>query len=96
MSLTRFGFIVVGAQLDAWQELTSPSFTMITAGVAKVDLAPASAVRLVAEGVQLIELCGAFGPVWTARVIEAIEARVPVGAVGYGPEALRGLAAIFL
>jgi hypothetical protein len=95
MALTKFGFIVTGAQFDAWQRLSSPAFEMITAGVASPAQGPAAAVRLLAEGVQLIELCGGFGPVWTARVIEAIEGRVPVGAVGYGPEALDGLAAIF-
>jgi hypothetical protein len=95
MALTKFGFIVVGSQLDAWQVLASPSFTMITAGVPSPDRGPEAAVRLLTEGVQLIELCGGFGPPWTARVIEAIGGRVPVGSVGYGPEALAGLSALF-
>lgn len=42
---------------------------------------------LVAEGVQIIELCGGFGPIWIARVTEAIDGAVPVGSVAYGPEA---------
>ncbi|MEU4543137.1 DUF6506 family protein [Nonomuraea dietziae] len=50
---------------------------------------------MVADGAQLVELCGAFGPVWTARVIEAVGGAVPVGAVGYGPEAVDQLHAIF-
>lgn len=45
------------------------------------------AKQLVAEGVQLIELCGGFGPQWIARVSEAIQGVVPVGGVFYGPEA---------
>ena len=53
------------------------------------------AVDLVEEGAQSIELCGAFGPVWAARVIEAIGARVPVGSVGYGMESVSALAALF-
>ena len=95
MALTNFGFIVVGAQLAARQTLASPTFRMTTIGVASPDLGVAAAVQLVAEGAQLIELCGAFGPVWTARIIEATAGQVPVGAVGYGPEALEALSALF-
>ncbi|MFI2380514.1 DUF6506 family protein [Streptomyces sp. NPDC018964] len=43
-----------------------------------------AATALVDDGAQLIELCGAFGPVWTARFIEAVGDRVPVGAATYG------------
>jgi len=45
------------------------------------------AVQLVKEGVQLIELCGGFGPLWIAKVTDAIRGAVPVGSVAYGPEA---------
>jgi hypothetical protein len=45
--------------------------------------------------VQLIELCGGFGPRWTARVIEAIAGKVPVGAVAYGPESIDQMHALF-
>ena len=44
---------------------------------------------------QLIELCGGFGPVWTARVLAAIDHRVPVGSVAYGPESITALHALF-
>lgn len=44
------------------------------------------AKKLVAEGVQSIEVCGGFGPVWVAKISEAIENKVPVGSVMYGPE----------
>lgn len=54
-----------------------------------------AAVELVDDGAQSIELCGAFGPVWTARVIEAAGGRVPVGAVAYGQESIHALAALF-
>jgi hypothetical protein len=95
MALTKFGFVVVGNQLDAWQVLASPSFSMIVAGVPSPEFGPQAAVRMIAEGVQLIELCGGFGPLWTARVIEATGNRVPIGSVAYGPEALTGLSALF-
>lgn len=98
MPLVRFGFIVTGAGLDPAvhrQRLASPQFEMITVGVASAGQAPAVARELVDGGVQLLELCGGFGPVGTARVIEAIGDRIPVGAVGYGPEAIDRLQAIF-
>lgn len=53
------------------------------------------AVELVDGGAQSIELCGAFGPVWAARVIEAIGGRVPIGSVSYGMESVPSLAALF-
>lgn len=53
------------------------------------------AKRLVDDGVELIELCGAFGPVWAARIIEHIDGAVPVGMVAYGPEAVDQVHAIF-
>lgn len=51
----------------------------------------AIAKDLVSEGIQLIELCGAFGPIWAGKVTEAIAGAVPVGTVMYGPEARRPL-----
>ena len=55
----------------------------------------AVAREMVEAGVQLIELCGGFGPVWTGKIIEAIGGRVPVGSGGYGPEAIDQVHAIF-
>ena len=98
MALSRFGFIVVGAGLCGRQNvmrMESPDFLMITCGVGQPEHVVEAARGLVAEGVQLIELCGGFGPTWTARVIEAIDGAVPVGAVGYGPECLAPMHALF-
>ena len=55
----------------------------------------AVAEQMVADGVELIELCGGFGPVWTGRIIDAINGAVPVGSVGYGPESIDGMARLF-
>ena len=49
------------------------------------------AKALVAEGAQILELCGGFGPIWMTRVIEAVKGAVPVGGVFYGPEARKPL-----
>lgn len=98
MALSRFGFIVTGAGLDPAKHrlvMSSGAFEMIAVGVAKPEQGIAVAVALVSEGVQLLELCGGFGPLWTARVIEAINHSVPVGAVGYGPESIDAMHALF-
>jgi hypothetical protein len=98
MALTRFGFIVTGAGLDPEQHrvvLASGRFTMIAIGIAGPEDGPRAARALVAEGVELIELCGGFGPLGAAAVIDAIGGAVPVGAVGYGPEAIAPLARLF-
>jgi uncharacterized protein DUF6506 len=55
--------------------------------------APAVAVGLVAEGVQLIELCGGFPLAAAARVAEAVRGRVPVGHVTFAVDSVPGAAA---
>jgi len=98
MALTSFGFIVTGQGLDPSQhrmEMRSSTFTMLAVGVSHVDQAPAVAQAMVTRGVQLIELCGGFGATGTARVLEAIGHAVPVGSVGYGPESIAGMHALF-
>lgn len=98
MALTRFGFIVTGHGLDPARDrsvLSASHFHMITIGVASAAQGPQAARELLAQGVQLIELCGGFGPVGTAAVLAAIDGAVPVGSVGYGPESIAGLARLF-
>lgn len=51
--------------------------------------------EMVAEGIQLIELCGGFSPVWAGKIIEAIDYAVPVGVVAYGPESISGMYRLF-
>lgn len=98
MALRKFGFIVTGEGLDPAthrMEMRSASFTMVAVGVADAAGAPSVARAMVAEGIELIELCGGFGPLGTADVLRAIDRAVPVGAVGYGPESIDAMAALF-
>lgn len=98
MALTHFGFIYTATGADPAQHTrvvdTGRCRTTLV-GVETPAEAPPVVERLLHDGVQLIELCGGFGPVWTARVIDAINGRVPVGSVGYGPEAIDQVHAIF-
>jgi hypothetical protein len=50
------------------------------------------ALGLIHEGVELIELCGGFGLAEAARVIEAVDGRVPVGHVNFALESVTGAA----
>lgn len=98
MALSKFGFIVTGAGFAPGGQrtvLATDRFEMIAIGVpAPADAIPV-ARQLASEGVQLLELCGGFGPVWTARVIEAVGPEIPVGAVGYGPESIDAMYDLF-
>jgi len=66
--------------------------SLVCVGVSSVSDAPAAARRLMAEGVELIELCGGFGGAGLGAVVSAVKGSVPVGAVFFGVEASTGLA----
>ncbi len=67
---------------------------MIIVFVPDPEAAPAVAAELVNhEGASLIELDGGLGPIWTARVLEAVGGSVPVGTVMFEAESLAGAAA---
>ena len=98
MALTHWGFIFTGPGNDPSRTrvVTGSKACRLTAvGVERPEQGIEVARQLVAEGVQMIELCGGFGPIWTGRILEAIGGAVPVGAVGYGPEAIAQVNAIF-
>jgi hypothetical protein len=99
MSFTNWGFIYLGTgeenpAVDRAVLKTGPLTTTVVA-VPDAQSAINSAVELVDNGAQSIELCGAFGPKTVAEVIEATSGRVPVGGVTYGAESMVGLAALF-
>ena len=99
MALTKWGFIyTLGDEGDPDEHtdvIGSEACRLVTVGIERVDQAPEAAKKLLEQGVELIELCGAFGPVWTGRVIEAIDGAVPVGGVFYGAEATDGMHELF-
>jgi hypothetical protein len=69
MALTRFGFIVTGDGFVQW--VGTDRFRMKVVGVQKPEEGVQVAKDMVAEGIQLIELCGGFSPVWAGRIIDA-------------------------
>ena len=98
MALRRFGFIVKGAVYEPAKptvKLESPQITTTMLGIARLEDALPIVTAMVADGVQLIDLCGGFGPIWTARVIEAVAGKIRVGSVSYGPESIDQMHALF-
>lgn len=93
MALEKFGFIVVGDDFEQIQP--SKTFFMKVVGVKNPSQGVEVAKEMVAEGIQLIELCGGFSPVWVGKILEAIEHAVPVGTVSYGPESINGMYELF-
>lgn len=70
VALTKFGFIVTGDAFVQYQG--TAKFSMKVVGATRPADGIPAAQEMVAEGVQLIELCGGFGPVWAGKIIEAI------------------------
>lgn len=98
MALSRFGFLVTGPGLQPFMHhsvLRSAQFEVHTVGVSNPADGAAAAQLLLKEGVQLIELCGGFGPMGTARVLAAVNGAVPVGSVAYGPESIDAMHRLF-
>ena len=96
--MKKWGFIYTLGAASAGPRsdtIGSPECVLICRGVRSVDDAPAAAQELVAEGAQLIELCGAFSGSGLAAVVDALDGSVPVGAVFYGGEAGTGLHRLF-
>lgn len=53
------------------------------------------AKQIADEGYQMIELCGGFGPEWIDKVTQALDNKIPVGGVFYGPQFRQPLADLF-
>ncbi|MDF1759801.1 MAG: DUF6506 family protein [Coxiellaceae bacterium] len=92
MKFNNFAYVFLGPDLDSSKdraEVKTDAFTFTTVGVdfTKKEQVIEVAKELVANGAQTLELCGGFGPLWIAKVYEAIDGVVPVGSVSYGPEA---------
>lgn len=93
MALERFGFIVTGDNFEQYQG--TDKFKMKVVGVKSPEEAIEVAKQMVNEGIQLIELCGGFSPVWAGKIIEAINYQIPVGVVAYGPESIDSMYKLF-
>jgi hypothetical protein len=89
MLLRRFGFIVKAAGYDSREHrsiLDSGQFKTVVVGVASCEAARDVVREMVADGIQLIELCGGFTRDDRAALEQCIEFAVPIGVVTYSAE----------
>lgn len=96
MKFNNFAYIFLGPELDPKKHrsvITTEKLTFTTIGIDfhHKEQVIEVAKEVIANGAQMIELCGGFGPLWIAKVSEAIKNKVPVGSVAYGPEARKPL-----
>lgn len=96
MKFNHFAYIFLGPELDPKKDrsmIKTNKLTLITIGIdfKNKEKVLEVAKEVIANGAQMIELCGGFGPVWIAKIIEATAGAVPVGGVAYGPEARKPL-----
>lgn len=81
MKLTKYAFLMIGEGYNPAQTSTldSGAFSTTTICVEDIDMACEEAKKLVPQGIQLIELCGAFKGEMVDAVIGAVEGKIPVG-----------------
>lgn len=82
----KAAFIFVAPGADAKRDrsvVATAEVELTVVGVADYAAAEDAAKALVAEGVVAIELCGGFGHVGTARIVEAVEGKAAVGVVRF-------------
>lgn len=97
MPLTDFAFIVFGSDYtsDSTAIIETESLKTRIVGVDSLEKAEEAALELVRDGVQLIELCGWFGPKGAARIIDVVGDKIPVGFVGHGPDSIDSMYSLF-
>ena len=96
MKFNNFAYIFLGPELDPKKDrsvIKNDKLTFTTIGIdfKNKEKVIEIAKEVIANGAQMIELCGGFGPLWIAKIIEATGGQVPVGGVAYGPEARQSL-----
>lgn len=82
----KAAFIFLAPQADPTKHqanIETSEVTLLVRGVKDYDEAVKVAKQLVNEGVQAVELCGGFGHIGTAKIVEAVEHKIPVGTVRF-------------
>lgn len=97
--MQTWGFIYTSGEDDGppvTGRTGSEACVLLTVGVPSAAAVDDQVIEdLLARGAELIELCGAFGPGETARIMEQVAGRVPVGSVTYPASQAAGLHNLF-
>ncbi len=82
----KAAFIFVAPEGDPTQHrgwVRTPQVELLSVAAKDYEAAAGLAADLVKEGIQAIELCGGFGNAGVARIVEAVEGKIPVGVVRF-------------
>ena len=82
----KFAFLIMGNFDMTMDRATIHGGNAQMIGVSDMQEAAAAAKQLCEEGIDCIELCGAFGAEGAKQIIEITEKRIPVGYVTHLPE----------
>jgi hypothetical protein len=88
----RRAIIYLDPEADPDERLDLGATRTAIVPAADAGAAARAAARLVDEGVDVVQLCGATGPTWTAKVLEAVGDHARVGTVLFGMESLTSVA----
>ncbi len=94
----HFAFLIMGSEFESARHRSyfeSTGNLVTTIGVPSLEAACEEARELAAEGIELIEVCGAFGPEGAAAVAQAAGDKVAVGYVVHDPSQDEKFAALF-
>ena len=81
--LIPFIFVNDTADVNERATIETESLIIVTVGAKNFKEAGRVAKEYVEKGAVAIELCSAFGPKGTAIVVDAIDDKVPVGAIRF-------------
>ena len=82
----KAAFIFIAPEGDPVQHkswVKTPMVELLAIAVKDYEGAVQLSKDLVAQGIKAIELCGGFGNVGTAKVVEAVKGQIPVGVVRF-------------
>jgi len=82
----KFAFIIMGKFDRHEDKAIIHNGTAQIIGVSNLDEACITAKKLYEEGIDCIELCGAFGEEGTKKIIDATQNKIPIGYVTHLPE----------
>ncbi|WP_028329129.1 DUF6506 family protein [Brachyspira alvinipulli] len=78
----KFAYLIMGKTFDSKNDISSiHNGVSQIIGVSDIDDAIKTAKKLKEEGIDCIELCGAFGEEGARKIIEATENKIAVGFV---------------